>query len=209
MGDEVLTAEGVSSLTSIPSLVERVKLSFVQALRHSFSSNLTNKDIRYNQDESLTKIKIYTAYPLRMEFVPAIVVNVSSGDLSFNYLQDDFLTYIEDKEISIYNGKVPLTIRLSVISNGTLEREKIIDHLIFYLRHVFLGLFRRYNIYYLSNISLGDESIQEVSGRLIYEQAITIPCYVEYTAEVDMKEIETLQAITVQAIDTIVSNGGV
>ena len=70
-------------MTSVPKILEGAKLSFVLALRQAFASAITDPNLRYSDQPDATKIKIFTAYPLRLSFYPAIIVSAAGGDVSF------------------------------------------------------------------------------------------------------------------------------
>jgi len=194
---------GTTTLTAVPKLLEGAKLSFVLALREMFKSSLTDVNLRYNDSPDLTKIRIYTAHPLTLEFFPAIVVSTGGGDASFGYLQDDFVE--EDVEHSLvhYAGKMSFTVSLTVLTQSTLERERIIDHLILYVRHLFRDVLHGYGLEYTRDMRIGSENILEVENRPVYEQTFDIPCYMEYHASIDQSALETLRRIDIGNIEAI------
>lgn len=196
-----MPAEGVSTLTSIPPLLERAKLAFVVALRSAFQSSVTDKNLKYDVDQTKTKLKIYTAHPLRLEFFPAIVVSTSAGDMSMTYLMDDF---VEEKEgMVVYGGRLVFTLSLTIMTKSTLERERLVDHLIIFVRHLFRDQLHAYGLEYTRDIRIGPETLMEVENTPVYEQVIDIPVYMEYKAEIDQSAFETIRAINldISALD--------
>ena len=193
---------GTSALASVPKLMEGAKLSFVLALRQAFQSAVTDPGLRYSSDDNATKIKVYTAYPLTLAFYPAIIVSVASGDASFRYLQDDFVEEDESAGVVTYAGQLSFTISLTVLSNSTLERERIIDHLILFVRHLFRDVIHGYNLEYTRDIRIGSENIVEVENKPVYEQTMDIPCYMEYKADINQQALDTIRAIDVASIMT-------
>lgn len=196
---------GTLTITSIPPLLERAKLAFVLALRSAFKSDLTNKDIRYNDSKELSKIRIYTAHPLTMEFYPSLVVSTGGGDASFTYLMDDFVE--EQQETSTtpgsvtFAGKVVFTISLTIFAGSTLERERILDHLILFLRHIFRPSINAFGLVYTKDIRVGAETLMEVENKPVYEQVIEIPCYMEYELKVDQSTLDTIRQIDLTLTD--------
>ena len=184
----------------MPRLMEGAKLAFVLALREAFKSNLADENLRYSDDPSATKLAIYTAHPLKLEFFPAIVVSVGGGDASFKYLQDDFVEEDEPNAIVRYSGQMSFTVSLTVLTNSTLERERIIDHLIVFVRHLFRDVLHGYNLEYTRDMRIGSENILEVENRPVYEQTFDIPCYMEYHADIDQKAFDTIRRIDVNDI---------
>jgi hypothetical protein len=194
---------GVSTLKEVPKLLEKAKLSFVIALRRMFESSIADKDLRYSENTEETKIRIYSAYPLTLEFFPAIVVSASAGDVSFGYLQDDFIHDDVGAALVKYSGKLEFTISLTILSNSTLERERIMDHLIIFIRHVFKDLLRSYNMQFYREMRVGSESLTEVENKPVYEQTMDIPIYMEYHANIDQASLDTLRAIVVRSIAAV------
>lgn len=194
-----MTVVGTSTLTSVPPLLERAKLGFVVALRNAFSSSMTNESLRYSQDESQTKIKIYTAHPLRLEFYPSIVISTGGGDMSVTYLVDDFIEEVENQNRSevVFAGRIVFTMSITVLSNSTLERERIIDHLIIFLRHLFRPNIHAFGIEYTKGITIGPEMLTEVENRPVYEQVVDVPCYMEYEAKIDQSALDSIRKFTI------------
>jgi hypothetical protein len=188
---------GTSKLTKMPKLLEGAKLAFVLALREAFKSNLADVNLRYSDNPDETKLRIYTAHPLQLEFYPAIVVSVSGGDASFRYLQDDFVEESVDEAIVRFSGQMNFTISLTVLTGSTLEREKIMDHLIVFVRHLFRDVLHGYNLEYTRDMRVGSENILEVENKPVYEQTFDIPCYMEYHADIDQSTMDTIRRIDV------------
>ena len=209
----MLPIPGTTTLTEIPKLLEGAKLAFVLALRQAFASSLTHKDLRYDADKTKTKIKIFTAHPQTLEFFPCLVVSVGGGDCSIKYLMDDFVDEVEDQGKVIYAGQLSFSISITVMTSGsTMERERIVDHLIFFVRHLFVDVFRRarsekfnFDLMYTRDIRLGAENIVEVENKPVYEQTMDIPCYLEYHATVDQSALETIRSIGIEEIQAIPS----
>lgn len=191
---------GVSGLTKMPRLVEGAKLSFVLALREAFKSPLADENLRYSDNVDESKIRIYTAHPLQLEFYPAIVVSVGGGDASFRYLQDDFVEEDVDDSLVRFSGQLNFTISLTVLTNSTLERERIMDHLIVFVRHLFRDVIHGFNLEYTRDMRVGSENIIEVENRPVYEQTFDIPVYLEYHADVDQRSLSTIRRIDINEI---------
>ena len=195
-----MTVVGTSTLTSVPPLLERAKLGFVMALRGAFASSVTNEALRYSESESETRIKIYTAHPIRLEFYPSIVVSTGGGDMSITYLTDDFIEEIENQNRTevVFAGRLIFNMSLTVLSNSTLERERIIDHLIIFLRHLFRPNLHAFGIEYTRGITIGPEMLTEVENRPVYEQVIDVPCYMEYEARIDQSAFDSIGKFTIE-----------
>ena len=196
---------GTEMMTSVPKLLEGAKLSFVLALRRMFASSLTDENLRYTDNPDTTKMRVYTAHPLTLEFFPAIVVSVAGGDTSIKYLQDDFVEEDVPAAIVKYSGRLEFTISLTVLTNSTLERERIMDHLIIYIRHVFRDVLHGYNMEYFRDMRIGSENIVEVENKPVYEQTMDIPVYMEYHASIDQSTLDTIRNITVLDIKSVIA----
>ena len=192
--------QGVDTLTQMPRLLEGAKLSFVLALRQAFSSSFTDPKLKYDQDPEKTKMKIYTAYPQQNEFYPCVVVSTGGGDASFRYLQDDFTSENEDSALVHYGGQMSFTISLTVLSTSTLERERIVDHLIVFVRHLFRSVLHGFNLEYTRDMRIGSETIVEVENRPLYQQTFDIPCYLEYNLDIDQRSLDTIRGINISDI---------
>jgi hypothetical protein len=187
---------GTSTLTSIPPLLERAKLAFVMSLRSAFASAVTDPNLKYDDVVDNSKIRIYTAHPLRMEYYPAIVVSSGSGDASFTYLQDDFVEEtFGDSNLIVFAGRVTFTIAITILTNSTLERERILDHLIIFIRHLFRPNLHAFGLEYTKDIRVGPETLTEVENKPVYEQVLEIPCYMEYEAKIDQGSLDTIRNI--------------
>ena len=192
---------GESTLKSIPPLLERAKLGFVVALRAAFQSSFTDENLRYNEDETLTKLKIYTAYPQRLEFFPSLVVSSGGGDMSVTYLSDDFVEEVIDAAngrcMVVFAGRLVFTMSITIMTKSTLERERILDHLIMFVRHLFRPNLHAFGMEYTRDMRIGPETLTEVENTPVYEQAIDIPCYMEYEAKIDQGALETIRKIDI------------
>lgn len=195
-----MTVKGTSALTSIPPLIERAKLAFVLSLRSAFGSDVTNEHLRYSENRDQSKIRIYTAHPLTIEFLPTIVISCGGGDVSIKYLVDDFVeeTVGQDSEV-VFAGRLVFTISITIYAASTLERERILDHLIMFIRHLFRDKLHGFGLEYTKDIRVGPETLREVENRPVYEQVMDIPCYMEYEAIVDQRALDSIQKIDVNA----------
>lgn len=194
---------GGSSQSGIPKLLEGAKLAFVLALRQAFACSLTNESLRYNPDPNQTKMKIYTAHPLTIEFYPSLIVSCTSGDASIRYMVDDYVGEDIPAGKVYYAGQLSFNVSITILTNSTLDRERIMDHLIFFVRHLFRDVIHGYNLEYTKNIRIGSENILEVENKPVYEQTMDIPCYMEYESTVDINKLDTLRAIDIVDIQAI------
>lgn len=169
------------SVYRVPNLYEKVRRDFVVVLRACFASDYTDENIKYNINPNNTKIKIYNSYPKTLEFFPSIIVSIDNANISFKYLQDDFLG--ESNGVQKYNGGVEFDVKLVVYSRSVVERDRILDHLIYFLRNIIVNNIRGIGLHYSNNLRIGDESTNVVNKELIFSNAITIPCYAEYEVE--------------------------
>jgi hypothetical protein len=190
---------GESKLTSIPPLLERAKLAFVVALRSAFQSSVTDKNLKYDPSEQSTKLKIYTAHPLRLEFFPSLVVSTGGGDMSFTYLGDDFVEENDNNEV-VFAGRLIFTMSLTILSRSTLERERILDHLIIFVRHLFRAELHRFGLEFTRDIRVGPETLTEIENTPVYEQVLDIPCYMEYEARIDQGAFDCLRIVDIDAV---------
>jgi hypothetical protein len=191
---------GTSNLTQVPKLLEGAKLAFVLALRQAFASSITDVNLRYTDDKNTSKLRIYTAHPLTMEFYPAIVVSVGGGDASMTYLQEDLVDYDDATATATYAGRVSFSIGLTILTRSTLERERILDHLIIFVRHLFRDVLHGFNMEYTRNMTIGSENIIEVENKPVYEQTFDIPCFMEYSAKIDQSALDTIRSISIADI---------
>jgi len=197
MADYNLSTGGIPSATGIPQVYETCKNDFVVVLRQCFSSNLTDENLRFDADKSKTKIAIYKGYPEVIEFYPSIFVAVDSIGLDFKFVSDDYTGGKADGTEDYFTMPVSFNVNLSVFSRSQLERERIVDHLIFYLRHLFLGEFRRKYFFYSKNLSGSNETMADGNGVPIYSIRFVIPCYSEYFSKVTYNEVNRLTGVNV------------
>lgn len=165
----------------VPNLYEKIRRDLVVVLRACFASEYTDENIRYNINPNNTKIKIYNSYPKTLEFFPSIIVSIDTANVSFKYLQDDFLNDING--VQKYNGGVEFGVKIVIYSRSVVERDRIVDHMIYFLRNIIVKNIRGIGVHYSNNIAIGDESTNVINKELIFSNAITIPCYSEYEIE--------------------------
>lgn len=193
---------GKPTLKSIPKILERAKLSFVIALREAFKSSVTDKNLRYDDDQEVTKLKIFTAHPLTLEFYPSIVISTSGADVSFKYLSEDFVGS-SDKDSLIFAGRSVFTLSITALTRSTLERERIMDHLLIFLKFLFRDRLHGLGVEYTRDIRIGAEDLEEVENVPVYSQTMDIPCYMEHEIKVDQSVLNEIGEICVDAAGTL------
>jgi len=191
---------GTSGLTKIPKLLEGAKLAFVLALRQAFQSSVTDENLKYSDLPEERKIQIFTAHPLKLEFYPALVVSCAGGDASMKYLMEDFIEEDVENALVKYSGQLNFTISITVLTQSTLERERIIDHLIIFVRHLFRESLHGFGLEYTRDMRIGAESIIEVENKPVYEQTFDIPCYLEYKTHIDQSSLDCIRRINISEI---------
>ena len=194
-----MPAQGKSALTVVPPLIENGKLAWVVSLRQAFQSSITDKNLKYDPDKSKSKLMINTMYPRKFEFPPAVVVGNSGGDMSFTYLQDDFVEESSAEGAALYAGRLVVTISLTILAKSTVERERILDHLIIFIRHLFTDVLRGYGQTVTRDIRVGPETLIEIENEPAFEQVIDIPVYMEYRAIIDQSAFEYIRKINLTA----------
>jgi hypothetical protein len=92
-----------------------------------------------------------------------------------------------------------MTIQLTVVSKSTAERERILDHLIIFIRHLFTDMLRGHGQTFTRDIRVGPETLIEIENENAYEQVIDIPIYLEYQASIDQSTFEYIRKMSVTA----------
>ncbi|GEM_PF-5550772 len=183
------------------NFIDRVKRCFVLGLRTIFEHDPELEKYRYSPDKTQTKIVITPEYPYTVEFYPAIVVNVVSGDISVKYLQDEII--YEEGDNYVYSGPVYLTVDIYVYTLTHQDRDILTDRLILLLRLLGKYLFRRYDIEYFE-IHYGGEDTITVNERLVYLARFSVTLYSEFKQKVDLSLVNKLQSLDINATaDTI------
>ena len=193
----MLPVEGTTTSKQVPKLLEKAKLAFTQGLRIAFASEITDPSLKYIEGSTDSKIKIYPTHPQTLEFFPSLIVSAAGGDASFTYMQDDYIGGGEESFEQRYAGRVVFNINISILASKTVERERMVDHLIFFTRHLFRGTFHGFDVEFTKDISLSGENTFEVDNKPVYEQVLSIPCYMEYNATVDQSGLDTIRSLIV------------
>ena len=136
----------LNSNFKVPSIYEKLRYNFVTLLRAAFASEITDENLRYSTDKTKRKIEIYPTYPQVLEFFPSIAVNLSSLNFSHTYLEDELQDINFSKGTYLYNGIFTVDINMTVYSKSIRERDRIVDHLILFFKHLFVNHFRELGI---------------------------------------------------------------
>jgi hypothetical protein len=185
----------------LPSIYEKLRYNFVTLLRAAFASEITDENLRYSTDKTKRKIEIYPTYPQILEFFPSIAVNLSSLNFSHTYLEDELQNIDFAQGTYLYNGIFVVDINMTVYSKSIRERDRIIDHLILFFKHLFVNHFRELGIQFRKDMRVSDESVTPITGGILYSNTITIPCSIEYEIK-RVAEIEgIIQQINIQNLN--------
>jgi hypothetical protein len=185
----------------LPSIYEKLRYNFVTLLRAAFASEITDVNLRYSTDKAKRKIEIYPTYPQVLEFFPSIAVHLSSVDFSHTYLEDELQNINFAEGSYLYNGIFAVDINMTVYSKSVRERDRIIDHLILFFKHLFVNHFRDIGIQFRKNMRISDESVSPITGGVLYSNTVTIPCSIEYEIE-RVAEIEgIIQQVNIENLN--------
>jgi hypothetical protein len=184
-------------------LTNFIKLAFVAAFRIAFGSKATPDEYRYDKDDSKTKIKIYRAYPRRLESTPVIWVSIVGGDVSLSYLGDDSEIIVEDSDEVFFHGMAVLNVQITIVAQSLLDRDMITDLVVLCIRHLFRAKFQGLDIAF-TRMTLGSET-EEVEGEaILYKNTINIPCTTEYKNAVSRQTFDMIQSISLTDIQDII-----
>jgi hypothetical protein len=173
----------LNSNFKLPSIYEKLRYNFVTLLRAAFASEITDENLRYSPDKTKRKIEIYPTYPQVLEFFPSIAVNLSSLNFSHTYLEDELQDINFSKGSYLYNGIFTVDINMTVYSKSIRERDRIVDHIILFFKHLFVNHFRELGIQFRKDMRVSDESVNPIAGGIVYSNTISIPCSIEYEIE--------------------------
>jgi hypothetical protein len=173
----------LNSNFKLPSIYEKLRYNFVTLLRAAFASEITDENLRYSPDKTKRKIEIYPTYPQVLEFFPSIAVNLSSLNFSHTYLEDELQDINFSKGTYLYNGIFTVDINMTVYSKSIRERDRIVDHLILFFKHLFVNHFRELGIQFRKDMRVSDESVNPIAGGIVYSNTISIPSSIEYEIE--------------------------
>jgi len=90
--------------------------------------------------------------------------------------------------------RVPISIDVHALS--TTDRERLTDLVVLYVRHVFLGLFKRKGVTYI-DIKLGGETETTWDNQIIYGHTITLDVWSQYANEIPMDLYALIERINV------------
>lgn len=127
-------------------------------------------------DEELTKILIYTAFPLRNFNSPLIIVNVSGGNASVRSVgpqeQLEIRTINGEKHV-YFSGILQLNVRIDIYASSVTDVEKLLDFVVVFLRFFLRDKLAELNITY-TQVTINDLRTIEWNGQLLYSSSISI-----------------------------------
>jgi hypothetical protein len=191
----------LSSNFKLPSIYEKLRYNFVTLLRAAFASNITDENLRYSTDKTKRKIEIYPTYPQTLEFFPSIAVNLSSLNFSHTYLEDELQDINFAQGTYLYNGIFTVDINMTVYSKSIRERDRIVDHLILFFKHLFVNHFRELGIQFRKDMRISDESVNPITGGIVYSNTVSIPCSIEYEIERSIDIAGIIQQINIENLN--------
>ena len=114
-----------------------------------------------------------------------------------------YLTFTDQKAFTYPAGKwvqssLEVPVRITVYAMSTTDRERILDLIILYIRHVFRDFLAPYITYI--NIRIGEESSTIISNQVVYTNTVTVDCWTHYADYIDQSLLELIKKIDVTSI---------
>jgi hypothetical protein len=130
----------------------------------------------YDDDEELTKLQIYTAFPIRNFKAPTIVVDAKSGNAEVSYVgpQEELREKQIDGDDHLYfSGILRLGIAIKVYAGSMTDAEKLTDALVVFLRFFLRDKLAELRLGY-TDINFDGISTEPWNDQLLYVSTINI-----------------------------------
>lgn len=132
-----------------------------------------------------------------------VSVDALSRELQWHITEPDvyFVTYNTGQNRLIASGRFvqsPLNVNIiiTVYARSQMDRERIFDLLVLYIRHIFKASISKYIVY--SGEQISGERVAMYDNQPIYENSITIPCVTHYSHYIDNSVDALINSIPVQ-----------
>lgn len=181
-----------------------IKEAFVKALRASFGHSSMEPRYKYDDKSEITQIHIYRNFPKRVDKLPAIIVESSSGDASMNFLGEEFLFQgtgdalfnhtPDNKMYYYYGGILLLDINLHIYAKEILDLEKLMDYTALFMRYIFKEKFFQENLAF-NKIKFTPETTEDIDGTTVYKATITTKITTSFENRIDTDLVEKINSI--------------
>lgn len=202
---------------------ELVRSGFVRALRVVFESN---QDFQYKtsltdpyQPDDNSGVFIYDAWPWKRIGYPAIIVTLGAADpllrtiggehqsdiQDSGYVGQDGLTYFNNIG-EVFGGGVQTTVKIDVLARSAIERSRVMDWLVLYIRHFFTDTFSQQGVS-IADMSHAGETMQLVGNEPVYSDALAVTVYSEFQRTIFNGVFGTIDAVSLINVFTLLPNG--
>jgi len=180
-----------------------IKTAVVAALRKSFGDPSTFDEYRWTQQETTSKVQIYTAFPKRIFKPPTLVVKAGRGDVSFTVLGvneeliQEGTSFIPTERKT--GGLVKLDIDIEIYAKTTTDREKLTDLVIHFMRFKFRDLFQGMGLAF-KNITVGGEREEGYDEALLFRNSVTVSVEQQYVDFITVPIGDIIKDVAVTSI---------
>lgn len=188
------------------TFVNAIKNAFVHGIREAFKTRKVGEQFRFITGpdgfaDPTTLITIYKGFPRKILKYPAIFVSCSSGTHELT-LDDEFLEEINDDDGhrigDRYLGRFWFDVTITVGAMTTLDREQVVDLLLFYLK-ILRTPMRKAGIEY-QDPKVSAETEKDLGNDHVYMINVTYKCFTEWGVDFSDMEYELLKRIDITAI---------
>jgi len=95
-------------------------------------------------------------------------------------------------------SQVRVPVKITVYALSTTDRERIIDLIVLYVRHVFKDLFRPMAEYI--DMRIGGETETTWDNQIVYTNTLTVDCWSAYAHFIDLSTFDLIKNIDIQSI---------
>lgn len=185
------------------TFVNSLKNAFVRGLRSAFQTRKPGEQFRFivgadGYADPTTLITIYKGFPKKILKYPAIFVSCGPGTHELT-LDDEFLEEIKNDQGERigdrYLGRFWFDVTMTVGAMTTLDREQVVDLVLFYLK-ILRAPMRKAGIEY-QDPRIGSETEKALGNDNVYMINVTYHCFVEWSVDFSDMEYDLLTKINI------------
>lgn len=170
----------------------------------------TIEEFKWDPDPAVSRLQIYTDYPLTNVKLPAISVSVGGGDALLRTMNEE-VRAVSQAEVS-YNGMTVMgttgydfgggfqpTVNIEVVAQDSVSRSRILDWVTMCLRYYFWDKLRAEGVN-IVDMTFGSPSIQPIGNQLRYVDSLSVVVYTEWNHSVQLATADRINGISLTGI---------
>ncbi len=192
----------------------QIQQGFAQALRLAFQNH---HQLRWNPNETVSKIHIYGTYPMVQQRYPNVIVRVAGGPALLRGIGEEVegVGTVSQSingashnvfESIAFSGNLRPTVVLEIGARSGFERAEIADWTILFLRHFAFKKFQREGVF-IQDVVMGPQTERLLGADPIYETTLNVVCLTAFRREISIPEAQTINAICLTGVFATTPDG--